>query len=85
MVEDNNMSGFRMLKGDIVFGHLVKEITQNGLFLIQFKNTRIIRQIKKLDSQKLLLISNDGSVKTETAQISEIKVIAKLERLEIKL
>lgn len=85
MLEDNSMSGFRMLKGDIVFGHLVKEISNNGLFLIEFKNTRMIRQIKTLGGQKLLLISNDGTVRTETTQLSEIKVIAKLERLEIKL
>lgn len=84
-VEDNSMSGFRMMKDDIVFGHLVKEVSNNGLFLIEYDNKRVIRQIKSLGGQKLLLIGNDGSAKTETIQVKEVKIIAKLERLEIQL
>lgn len=84
-VEDNSMSGFRMMKDDIVFGHLVKEASNNGLFLIEYDNKRVIRQIKSLGGQKLLLIGNDGSAKTETIQMNEVKIIAKLERLEIQL
>lgn len=84
-LEDNSMSGFRMMKDDIVFCHLVKEASNNGLFLIEYDNKRVIRQIKSLGGQKLLLISNDGSAKTETIQMNEVKVIAKLERLEIQL
>ena len=77
-VEDNSMSGFRMMKDDIVFGHLVKEVSNNGMFLIEYDNKRVI-------GQKLLLIGNDGSAKTETIQVKEAKIIAKLERLEIQL
>ena len=84
-VEDNSMSGFRMMKDDIVFGHLVKEVSNNGMFLIEYDNKRVIRQIKSLGGQKLLLIGNDGSAKTETIQVKEAKIIAKLERLEIQL
>lgn len=84
-VEDNSMSGFRMMKDDIVFGHLVKEASNNGLFLIEYDNKRVIRQIKSLGCQKLLLIGNDGAAKTETIQMNEVKIIAKLERLEIQL
>lgn len=84
-VEDNSMSGFRMMKDDIVFGHLVKEVSNNGMFLIEYDNKRVIRQIKSLGGQKLLLIGNDGLAKTETIQVKEAKIIAKLERLEIQL
>ena len=84
-VEDNSMSGFRMMKDDIVFGHLVKEVSNNGMFLIEYDNKRVIRQIKSLGGQKLLLIGNDGSAKTETIQVKEAKILAKLERLEIQL
>lgn len=84
-VEDNSMSGFRMMKDDIVFGHLVKEVSNNGMFLIEYDNKRVIRQIKSLGGQKLLLIGNYGSAKTETIQVKEAKIIAKLERLEIQL
>lgn len=84
-VQDNEMSGFRMLKGDLVFAHLVKEITNNGIFLVNYKGATKIRQIKSLGNSKLLLVSNGGSLLTETMEAKEIQVIAKLERIEIKL
>ncbi|MGL5379360.1 helix-turn-helix domain-containing protein [Clostridium sp.] len=84
-VQDNEMSGFRMLKGDLVFAHLVKEITNNGIFLVNYKGATKIRQIKSLGNSKLLLVSNGGSLLTETMEAKEMQVIAKLERIEIKL
>ena len=84
-VEDEEMTGFRMLKGDLVFSHLVKEITNNGIFLVDYKGQRKIRQIKSIGNSKVLLVSNGGSLLTETMEAREIEVIAKLERIEIKL
>ena len=84
-VEDNEMSGFRMVKGDLVFSHLVKEVSNNGIFLVEFKGQRKIRQIKNLGNSKYLLVSNGGSLMTATATLKEFEVIAKLERIEIKL
>lgn len=84
-VQDDEMTGFRMLKGDLVFSHLVKDISNNGIFLIDYKGQRKIRQIKNLGNSKILLVSNGGSLMTETMETREIEVIAKLERIEIKL
>lgn len=84
-IDDNEMSGFRMVKGDLVFGHLVKEISNNGIFLVDYKGSRKIRQIKNLGNSKVLLVSNGGALTTETMGIKEIDVIAKLERIEINL
>lgn len=84
-IEDDEMNGFRMLKGDIAFSHSVKELSNNGFFLIDYKGKRRIRQVKILGNSKVLLISNAGSLLTETMELKEIDVIAKLERVEIKL
>lgn len=84
-IEDNSMSGFRIMKEDIAFAHIVKEIVNSGFFLIEYNNKRIIRQVKNLGNQKVLLISNEGTVRTETVELTNIKVIARLERIEIKL
>lgn len=84
-IQDNDMSGFRIMEGDIAFAHLVKEPTNNGIFLLENKGKRMIRQIKLLGNSKGLLVSNKGSVYTETVEINSIKVIAKLERVEIAL
>lgn len=84
-IENNEMSGFRMLSGDLAFAHLVKEFSNNGIFLINHKGERKIRQIRSLGNSKVLLISNGGSLLTETTELKEINIIAKLERIEIKL
>ena len=66
-------------------GHLVKEVSNNGIFLIEYKEKRIIRQIKLLGNSRALLVSNEGSVRTETVELNNLKVIAKLERIEFNL
>ena len=84
-IQDDEMSGFRMLKGDLAFASLVKEPSNNGIFLVDYKGQRAIRQIKILGNSKALLVSNGGSLLTETMNLNEFSVIAKLERLEIRL
>lgn len=84
-VEDDEMTGFRIMKDDIAFAHMVKEISNNGIFLVDYKGKRKIRQIKVLGNSKILLVSNSGSLITETMETKEVNVIAKLEKVEIQL
>ena len=84
-VQDNDMSGFRMVKGDLAFAHLVKEPSNNGIFLLDYKGERIIRQLKSLGNSKYLLVSNGGALLTETVTVKDFEVVAKLERIEINL
>lgn len=84
-IEDDEMSGFRIMKGDLAFAHSVKEVSNNGIFLLDYRGKRKVRQVKTLGNSKILLVSNSGSLITETMEIKEVNVIAKLERIEIKL
>ena len=84
-IEDDEMSGFRIMKGDLAFAHSVKEVSNNGIFLLDYRGKRKVRQVKTLGISKILLVSNSGSLITETMEIKEVNVIAKLERIEIKL
>lgn len=84
-IENDDMLGFRICSGDIAFAHLTHEIENNAISLVDYNGERVLRQIKKLDSNKILLISNRGSLRTETVQHKDIKVIAKLDRVEFKL
>jgi transcriptional regulator with XRE-family HTH domain len=84
-IEEDDMIGFRIAKGDIAFAHLTHEVENNAICLIEINGERVIRQIKKLDNSKALLISNKSSLRTETAYIKDINVIARLDRVEIKL
>lgn len=84
-IQNNDMSGFRIMQGDLAFSHLAKDVVNNGIFLVEHNGSRIIRQIKVLGNQKILLVSNGGSVITETTELNSIRVLAKLERVEVEL
>ncbi|MGL4656722.1 MAG: S24 family peptidase [Sarcina sp.] len=84
-IEENDMTGFRIQKGDIALGYKINEIENNTIALVEHKGKRMVRQIKKLDSVKVLLVSNGGSMMTETAVIKELKPIATLYRVEFNL
>lgn len=84
-VQDDEMSGFRMIENDLVFGHLVTEMNGNGFYLINYKGENKIRELRRLDSVKVLVMSNGGRPMTETMNVQDIKVIAKLDRVEIIL
>lgn len=85
-VEDTDMTGYRIEKGDIAFCVSIKEIENNILCLVEYKGKKAIRAVKKLDNAKVLLLSNErGGVRTETVLIKELRVIAKVLKLEISL
>ena len=84
-VPDDSMRGFRMKKGDIALLYKNSEIVSSGIFLIDVSGKRYIRQIKRLDSSKALLISNLSDIRTETFNVNEINVIGRCVRLEIEL
>ncbi|MPQ44381.1 helix-turn-helix domain-containing protein [Clostridium tarantellae] len=85
VIENNDMTGYRMQKGDLAFCNSIKELENNSICLIELNGLRVVRQIKKLDSSKVLLISNGGSMKTETTNIKEVTPIAKLNKIEFIL
>ncbi|WP_415334883.1 S24 family peptidase [Clostridium perfringens] len=84
-IENNDMTGYRIQENDLALCYSIKEIENNSICLVEFNGKRVIRQIKKLDNVKVLLISNNGSMRTETANIKEVKAIAKLYRIEFDL
>ncbi|OPJ63030.1 helix-turn-helix domain-containing protein [Clostridium oryzae] len=84
-IEQDDMIGYRIKAGDIAFGHYTSELDSGAIYLFEHNGKRNIRQIKRLDSTKLLLIGNQGSILTETVNVKEIKLIAKLEKVEFPL
>lgn len=84
-IENDDLLGFRICQGDLALANLTSEIENNKIYLMDINGERVIRQLKKLDSNKVLIISNKNMVRTETAHPKDIKVIAKLNRLEVEL
>ncbi|MHB8063250.1 MAG: helix-turn-helix domain-containing protein [Ruminiclostridium sp.] len=84
-IEAGDMVGFRIFKGDRALCVLTNEITSDGIFFVEYSGTRAVRQVKRLQADKLLLICNKGSLITETISTKDIKVLARLIKLEIIL
>lgn len=85
MAEDNTMSGFRIMKDDLVLAGSTHEMEKDGIYFIEIDGKRMIRQVRKLDQEKLLLVGNSGSLSTETVSKKAVQVIARLIRIEISL
>ncbi len=73
-IEEEDMSGFRINKGDIAFGYIHHEMENNCIFLIEHNNKRSVRQLKRLDGDKILLINNGISLRTEAVRLKDIKL-----------
>ena len=84
-IQDNDMIGYRLRAGDLVYGHIHHEIENNAICLVQYNNKRVIRQIRKLDNQHILCLSNPGSLNTETVALKDLEVLVRFEKAEIKL
>ena len=84
-IESNDMEGFRIQHGDLALAHITGEIENNSICLVEYNGKRELRQVKKLDNRKILLVSGGSSIRTETVEIKNFKIIAKLDKLEIKL
>lgn len=82
---DNSLSAYRVKKGDLVMALLNNEMVGSGLTLVEYNGGRAVRYIKRLEGEKVLVISSDGSMKTETLNIHEIKILAHCIRAEIDL
>ncbi|SHF27485.1 helix-turn-helix domain-containing protein [Caloramator proteoclasticus] len=82
---DDSMRGFRIAKGDRVMVYLTPELETNSIYVIELEGKRMIRQLKRLDSNRVLLISQSNEIKTESKDIKSFKIIGKCIKVEFEL
>ncbi|WDC85440.1 S24 family peptidase [Caloramator sp. mosi_1] len=82
---DDSMRGFRIAKGDRVMVYLTPELETNAIYVIELEGKRMIRQLKRLDANKVLLISQSNEIKTESKDIKNFKIIGKCIKVEFEL
>ncbi|GAE90600.1 helix-turn-helix domain-containing protein [Acetivibrio straminisolvens] len=85
MIEDNDMSGFRIIKDDLALVYNTHDIDKDGIYFVDYKGKRTVRQIKDIGNGKLLLVSNSGRLVTDTIYRKDLNVLGRLIRLEIPL
>jgi SOS-response transcriptional repressor LexA len=84
-IEDDDMLGFRISKGDLAFAYVSHDIQNNAICLIEYNEEKVIRQIKNLGHNQILLISNKDKLRTETVSAKELRIVARLARIEFQL
>ena len=81
-VPDDSLKGFCIEKGDIMLMYLNQEIVHDSFTLIKEKDQFKIRKVKKIDANKIRLLSNQYDIKNEEKRIKDIKIIARGIRVE---
>jgi transcriptional regulator with XRE-family HTH domain len=84
-VEDDSMRGFRLQKDDTVMIYQNTELSNNSLLLLRGENKNVIRQVKRLDANKALIISHSNELKTETRDIKSLNILGRCVKVEIEL
>lgn len=84
-VPDDSMRGFRIQRGDRLMVYQNQEFLNNSIVLLEIDGKRCIRQIKRLDSNKILVISHSNDLKTDTKDVKSINIIGRCIRLEVEL
>lgn len=84
-IDESDMAGFRIMRGDVALAFMMQEFDRDGIFFVEYTGKRAVRQVKKLEGNKLLLISNKGGISTETVSMKDVKFLARLIRIEIPL
>jgi len=82
---DDSMRGFRIARGDKIMVYLTPEMENNAIYLIEIDGKRMIRQLKRLDANRVLLISQNSDIKTESREIKTFKIIGKCIKVEFEL
>lgn len=82
---DDSMSGFRIKSNDLVMTFLTHEFTGSGIYFIEYGGSRAIRNVRRLDSSKLLIVSNLNGIKTETLSDHDVIILGRCIKAEIDL
>lgn len=84
-VNDDTMRGFRICRNDVVMVVQNSEVVNNSMALIEEDGKKCIRQIRRLDSNKVLILSHSNELRTETRDVKSLNIIGRCLRVEIEL
>lgn len=74
-ITNQEMSGFRLCQDDTLLIYKNSQIKDDKISLIRYKNEYILRKIKKLTNDSILLIHHDGTLKSRKVSINEIEIL----------
>lgn len=84
-VENDDLKGYRIQKGDLITGVEVKDIQGTAVMLIGYKGKNLLRKVRNLNNGNVELLTYNESQRSEIVPIKEIRTILKIYKAEIKL
>lgn len=83
--QDNVMEAFRIKKNDVIVVQLTKEIQNGSIYLIEMNNRKMIRQLQKKPSKKVMISTEPNENNPVIRDLNKIKVIGKCVKVEFNL
>lgn len=85
IVQDNSMSGTRILKNDLALVFLTDSYFDKDILLIVHQNRTYIRRCKNIEDKRVLLYPENPDYDALILEKKDIQVVGKLVRVEFKL
>ncbi|MBN1778263.1 MAG: LexA family transcriptional regulator [Clostridiales bacterium] len=82
---DDNMRGFRIMKGDLCFIVPAGSPIDGAVMLVEYRGKKIVRKIRKLDALSILLQSYDREYEAEPCALPDVSIIGHVVRVEFTL
>lgn len=83
--DSDELSGYGILKGSLLLGTPVREIHQNGFYLISRNGANQLRKIRMLGNANVLLLRSTDREISETVALKEVRALIQFVRVETAL
>ena len=84
-VENDDLKGYRIQKGDLVSGVEAKEIQGTQMMLLSYKGKNLLRKIRNLNNGNVELLTFNETQRSEIVPLKEVTILLKLYKVEIRL
>ena len=84
-VENDDLKGYRIQKGDLVSGVEAKEIQGTQMMLLSYKGKHLLRKIRNLNNGNVELLTFNETQRSEIVPLKEVTILLKLYKVEIRL
>jgi len=82
---DDSLRGFRVLTGDLVLMVPAQSPVDDAIMLVEYRQRRALRKVRKLDTSTVLLQSFDRDDEAQPVSVHDISFVGRAVRIEVAL
>lgn len=83
--DNNELSGYGILRGSLLLGGPVKSLTQDGFYLVSVQGKNLVRKIRLLGNSNVLLLRREEREVSETVALKDVKALFQFSLVETQL